>query len=154
MNKILEKCIANIVLWRVSQAMYRNTNRIVTKCIVTPLTWHRIVWFSNALYPTSSKNWTTDIWGNPVHYQLHPAHIKFMLNQWINFLVISAPIPDIWIHDLEKIMVIAKLKINSHIWGLTLIWYIHLSFHSNGNNFCLANSRPWSKWKLRVAFET
>ena len=29
-------CITNI-LWRVSQAVYCNTNRIVTKCIVTPL---------------------------------------------------------------------------------------------------------------------
>ena len=30
-------CIANIVSWNVSQVVYRNTNRIVTKCIVTPL---------------------------------------------------------------------------------------------------------------------
>ena len=37
MNEISETCIANIVSWRVSQAVYRNTNRIVTKCIVTPL---------------------------------------------------------------------------------------------------------------------
>ena len=37
MNKISEICIANIVSWRVSEAVYRNTNRIVTKCIVTPL---------------------------------------------------------------------------------------------------------------------
>ena len=37
MNKISEICIANIVSWRVSQAVYRNTNRIGTKCIVTPL---------------------------------------------------------------------------------------------------------------------
>ena len=37
MNKISEVCIAKIVLLRVSQAVYRNTNRIVTKCIVTPL---------------------------------------------------------------------------------------------------------------------
>ena len=37
MNKMSEICIANIVSLRVSQAVYRNTNRVVTKCIVTPL---------------------------------------------------------------------------------------------------------------------
>ena len=37
MNEISEICIANIVSWRVSQAVYRNSNRIMTKCIVTPL---------------------------------------------------------------------------------------------------------------------
>ena len=37
MNKISEICIANIVSWIVSQAVYHNTNRIVTKYIVTPL---------------------------------------------------------------------------------------------------------------------
>ena len=38
MNKIWDICIASIVSWRVSQAVYRNTNRIVTMCILTPLT--------------------------------------------------------------------------------------------------------------------
>ena len=51
MNKISEICIANIVSWLVSQAVYRNTNRIVTKCIVTPLLmtsswcWWQHIWF-------------------------------------------------------------------------------------------------------------
>ena len=37
MNKISETFITNIVPWRVSQAVYRNMNRNVTKHIVTPL---------------------------------------------------------------------------------------------------------------------
>ena len=36
MNKRSEICIANIVSWIVAEAVYRNTNHIVTECIATP----------------------------------------------------------------------------------------------------------------------
>ena len=37
MNEVSEMCIANIVSWRVLQAAYRNTNPIITECIITLL---------------------------------------------------------------------------------------------------------------------
>ena len=36
MNKIAELCTTNIS-WKVSQAVYHNTNCVMTECIVTPL---------------------------------------------------------------------------------------------------------------------
>ena len=50
-----EICIANIVSLRVSQAVYRNMNRIVTKCIVTPL----IAW-QHRCQPIIKKSLLTD----------------------------------------------------------------------------------------------